>query len=264
MAEYTILKPPPKKHGLVWLALGVAVVVVAVGVGAFVAGRHTTTPTASSASAGGHTTTTTVPVVRTLSVVATTPAAGAVDVPSDQAVSVTLSAPLAGAVVQPVFSPPVAGSWEQAGPTTLTFAATAPFVPTTTETLTIPAGADGPRGKHGTMLAAPVTVGFTVAQASHRAAPAAVGATRLPAADLLGGRTPRPADPGPQRPGRQLRLALAQHADLAVVAVDRGFGERHHQGRPDELRATRTGSPWTAWPVGRCGRHCWPIRPPTR
>ncbi len=166
MAEYTILKPPPKKHGLAWLALGVAVVVVAVGVGAFVAGRHTSTPSASHAGSAGGGATTTVPVVKALAVASTTPAAGAVDVPSDQAVTVTLSAPLKGAPVQPTFNPPVAGTWHQASPTSLTFTATAPFVPTTAETLTIPAGADGPRSKHGAVLAAPVTVNFTVAQAS--------------------------------------------------------------------------------------------------
>jgi peptidoglycan hydrolase-like protein with peptidoglycan-binding domain len=44
--------------------------------------------------------------------------------------------------------------------------ATAPFIPTASETLTIPAGAAGPRGTHGAVLAAPVTVTFSVAQAS--------------------------------------------------------------------------------------------------
>ena len=48
----------------------------------------------------------------------------------------------------------------------MAFLATAPFLPTTTETLTIPSGPDGPRSKTGTTLTAPVTVSFTVAQAS--------------------------------------------------------------------------------------------------
>jgi hypothetical protein len=43
----------------------------------------------------------------------------------------------------PAFSPPVPGSWVKAGPTALTFQATAPFIPTTTETLVIPAGGGG-------------------------------------------------------------------------------------------------------------------------
>jgi peptidoglycan hydrolase-like protein with peptidoglycan-binding domain len=44
--------------------------------------------------------------------------------------------------------------------------ATAPFIPTTTETLVIPAGSSGPRSARGQVLAAPSTVTFTVAQAS--------------------------------------------------------------------------------------------------
>ena len=46
------------------------------------------------------------------------------------------------------------------------FEATSPFIPTSTETLTIPDGTAGPTSTHGAVLAAPVTVTFTVAQAS--------------------------------------------------------------------------------------------------
>jgi peptidoglycan hydrolase-like protein with peptidoglycan-binding domain len=99
-------------------------------------------------------------------VVSTVPASGATDVPSDQAVSVHLSAPLTGVTATPTFSPPVAGTWTRSGPSTLTFVAAAPFIPTTTETLTIPAGADGPRSRAGAVLTVPSTVTFTVAQAS--------------------------------------------------------------------------------------------------
>jgi peptidoglycan hydrolase-like protein with peptidoglycan-binding domain len=44
--------------------------------------------------------------------------------------------------------------------------ATAPFIPTATETLTIPAGTSGPHSTAGKTLAAPVSIEFTVAQAS--------------------------------------------------------------------------------------------------
>ncbi len=81
-------------------------------------------------------------------------------------VTVNLSAPVSSVTGTPTFSPPVAGSWRKAGPRTLAFDATAPFIPTTTETLTIPAGSAGPSSTRGAVLAAPVTVTFSVAQAS--------------------------------------------------------------------------------------------------
>ena len=49
--EYTILKPPPRRHRLAWITLGVTLAVVAVGVGAFLVGRHTTSAPPSTASA---------------------------------------------------------------------------------------------------------------------------------------------------------------------------------------------------------------------
>jgi peptidoglycan hydrolase-like protein with peptidoglycan-binding domain len=166
MAEYSILKPPPKRHRLAWVALAVAVVVVAVGVGAFFAGRHTTAASPRSTQPGGNHAGPTSTVAKTLTVVSTTPANGAVNVPSDQTVTLHLSSPIKSGWGQPVFDPPVSGTWHEVNATTLTFAAGAPFVPTTTETLTIPAGTGGLRGAAGGMLTTPVTVSFTVAQAS--------------------------------------------------------------------------------------------------
>ncbi len=99
-------------------------------------------------------------------VVSTTPAEGATEVPSDQVVTVNLSGPVSNTTGTPTFSPPVSGTWRKSGPTSLEFDAAAPFIPTTTETLSIPSGAAGPRGARGGQLAAPVTVTFSVAQAS--------------------------------------------------------------------------------------------------
>jgi peptidoglycan hydrolase-like protein with peptidoglycan-binding domain len=99
-------------------------------------------------------------------VVSTTPTAGANDVPSDQSVSLRFSAPLVAGVGMPTWNPPVAGSWVRSQPRTLTFEATAPFIPTASETLTIPAGAAGPRTADGAVLVAPDVVTFAVAQAS--------------------------------------------------------------------------------------------------
>ena len=162
--EYEILRPPPRRHRVLWILL-VVVVVGAVGAGAYVLGtRHTST--SGPSAAGTVRTTGPVPVTRHLSVVSTVPADGATDVPSDQSVSVTLSAPVATTTALPVFSPVVAGTWKRSGTDAITFVASAPFVPTTHETLTVPAGATGLRSASGAVLAAPVVVSFGVAQAS--------------------------------------------------------------------------------------------------
>jgi peptidoglycan hydrolase-like protein with peptidoglycan-binding domain len=160
--EYRILKPQPHRHRA--LFVGVAVVVVlAAAAGAVVALRPAGTRPASggrTAAGGGSVSTVAVP----LTVVSTTPATGATNVPSNQAVTVHLSSAVSR-VGTPAWSPPVAGSWVRSSPTTLTFDAAAAFVPTVTETLTLPAGATGPSTAAGGHLAAPTTVSFTVAQA---------------------------------------------------------------------------------------------------
>jgi peptidoglycan hydrolase-like protein with peptidoglycan-binding domain len=164
MADYKILVPPPKRHRTALIVTIVVVLVVAVGAVAFVAGRHH--PTADgSGGAGGGTPNPTI-AVKPLTVMSTVPASGSTDVPSDQVVSVRLSAKVASASGLPAFDPPVAGSWVRTGPETLSFQATAPFIPTTTETLVIPAGPAGPRSTGGAVLGAPTTVSFTVGQAS--------------------------------------------------------------------------------------------------
>jgi peptidoglycan hydrolase-like protein with peptidoglycan-binding domain len=163
MADYKILVPPPRRHRRAWIVTGVAVVVVAVAGGAFLAGRHTDTGSAARGGGGGSATTST---VAPFTVASTTPAQAATDVPSNQVVTVTLSGPVTSGTGDPTFSPPVTGTWQKAGPDSLVFDATSPFIPTATETLTIPAGTAGPHGSHGAVLAAPDTVTFSVAQAS--------------------------------------------------------------------------------------------------
>ena len=110
--------------------------------GAFVAGRHHG-KSGASALAGGRPAATTVPPTP-FAVVSTIPTAGATEVPSNQVVTVNLSVPVSTATGTPTFSPPVNGTWRKSGPTSLEFDAAAPFIPTTTETLTIPSGAAGP------------------------------------------------------------------------------------------------------------------------
>jgi peptidoglycan hydrolase-like protein with peptidoglycan-binding domain len=163
MADYTILVPPPRRHRRALIAAGVVLVVVIVAVGAFIVGHHTSA-SGPTAKTGGVVTPTT--ALAPLTVASTTPAQGATGVPSNQVVTVNLSAPVILGTSTPTFSPPVTGSWQKEGPSALAFVATAPFIPTSTETLTIPAGAAGPHAAHGAVLATPVTVTFTVAQSS--------------------------------------------------------------------------------------------------
>ncbi|HEY7916862.1 MAG TPA: L,D-transpeptidase family protein [Acidimicrobiales bacterium] len=146
------------------IAVGLVVLVAAVALGAFAIGKHTRAG-APVAKVGGAATTAP-PAVKALTVVSTSPAAGATNIPSDQVVTVRLSSPVASGSGMPTLTPPVGGTWLKVGPTTLSFAATAPFIPTTTETLTVPAGASGLRGTSGAQLATPVSASFTITQAS--------------------------------------------------------------------------------------------------
>ncbi|HLM96366.1 MAG TPA: L,D-transpeptidase family protein [Acidimicrobiales bacterium] len=162
MTHYQILVPPPKRHRNAWIAVIVAVIVAAGAAGSYAVWRHVhETRHASQARDGG-----TRPTAKAFAVVSTVPVTGASDVPPDQVVTVHLSAPVVGTSGMPTFNPPVDGVWAKVGPKSLSFRATAPFLPTSTETLVIPAGAAGPHATSGAVLAQPVTVTFTVAQAS--------------------------------------------------------------------------------------------------
>ena len=140
------------------LALG-AVVVVAGGV--FVAVTHTTgnsvsaTPTTTPAHA--------VTAKAPLGIVSVSPVDGATDVPSDATVTVQFTEPLAPHTPMPTLAPPVPGTWQLATPTSLTFVASGPFVPSSSETVTVPAGAGGVVSAGGVALGQGASVHFTVA-----------------------------------------------------------------------------------------------------
>lgn len=164
MSTHSRYTGAPRGHRSLWIAsLVVAVLVIAA-----VITTLTLNQSGTNKAAGGTSTTSTTSraAAKALSIVSTTPAAGAVNVPSDIAITVHLSTPLSTTSAMPSLSPPVAGTWKQVNPTTLSFAATAPLVPLAAESLTIPGGTTGLRGKSGSTLTAPVTVSFTVAQGS--------------------------------------------------------------------------------------------------
>jgi len=101
-----------------------------------------------------------------LNVVSVTPVDGTSGVATDATVTVKFSVPLAPHSPTPTLSPPVAGSWQQVNPTTMSFVASAPLVPSSSETVTVPAGAGGVVGAAGQTLAQGATVHFGVAPGS--------------------------------------------------------------------------------------------------
>jgi lipoprotein-anchoring transpeptidase ErfK/SrfK len=107
-------------------------------------------------------TTSTPPAV--LRVLSTTPTGANVD--SGSVISVQFSTDLAPGSPMPTLSPPVAGQWAALSPKLLQYQATAPLVPGTTETITVPNGAHGVVGSRGQHLRAPFTTSFTVAPGS--------------------------------------------------------------------------------------------------
>ena len=203
--EYEILRPPPRRRRNIGI-IALVIVIVGVATGAYLIGhapaasQHTasdrtaSTPgTAGRSSAAG---------TRPLSVMSTVPASGATNVPSDQVVTVTLSAPVAGTSGLPVFNPPVAGTWKRVGPSSISFSAAAPFIPTASETMTIPAGATGVRSASGAVLAAPVTTTFVVAQAStERLQQLLAQLDYLPVSFTPTGPVPSPAEAATAQPG---------------------------------------------------------------
>ncbi len=166
MAEYKILVQPPHPVRRAAIVVIVVVAVIAVGVGAYTLGRHG--DGGKHAGAKGSPVSGGQPVAapKPLAVVSSVPGTGAVNVPSNQVVTVQFSEPLMAGNTLPSFVPPVSGSWTKEGSYSLSFNPTAPFIPTTTESLVIPAGNAGPHSRTGRTLAQPVSLTFTVAQAS--------------------------------------------------------------------------------------------------
>ncbi len=139
--------------------IALAIVVVVGGGAAFALSRS------GGASAPQHHTAPTRPAAP-FSVASTTPTSGATNVDPGATLSVTVSEPLAAKSPLPTLSPPVAGSWARVTPTRLQFSTTAPFVPSASETLSIPGGSGGLRSATGRTLPSTLTSSFTVAQGS--------------------------------------------------------------------------------------------------
>ncbi len=158
-------RAPSGRKVLPLVTAAVAVVLVAVAVAAYA--MHSPSPRADASP-----TSTAVQGVEAsvhqgpFSVATVIPAQGATDVPTDATISVQFSAPLNPTSPTPSLAPAVAGAWRQVTQDTLTFVASAPFVPATTETVTIPGGAGGVTSASGKVLAQSTTTTFSTAPGS--------------------------------------------------------------------------------------------------
>ncbi len=139
--------------------------VVGVSVAAFTlhgtGGRAVASPTSMAANAA-----LTAADSGPLRVVSMSPADGTTQIPSDATVSVKFSVPLSAHSPTPSLTPAVVGTWQVVTPNAFAFVASAPFVPLTTETISIPAGDSGVVSAAGKKLDQPSSAKFTVASAS--------------------------------------------------------------------------------------------------
>jgi peptidoglycan hydrolase-like protein with peptidoglycan-binding domain len=144
---------------LVGLFIGIAVVMATIGVAVAsrsTGGKASATPTTSPAARQSAST-------RPLDVVSMTPVDGSTGVPSNATLTVQFSEPLAANSPVPILTPPVPGSWQHVTPTSLAFVASAPLGPSSSESVTVPAGPGGMVSAGGVALGTAATVHFTVA-----------------------------------------------------------------------------------------------------
>jgi len=182
-----------------WIVRAAVVAVVAAtasGVTLAVASRHdggARIRTGTGPTSAGH--------AEPFALTSTTPSNAASDVPSDSAMTLRLTDPVDLGGPLPTLAPPVAGSWVQSGPETLTFEATAPLIPGSAETLTIPGGPGGLRTTAGQTLPQPVTVSFTVARSTVRLQQLLALLGYLPVTFTPTGPAPAPKETAQPQPG---------------------------------------------------------------
>lgn len=160
------------------VVLAVLVLVVGGAVAYFVAGAGRTTAlkcakgvscSTRSTGAGNRSRTSkgaNADATHTFDVASTSPADGSTAVPSNAHLTVTFTAPVVSGGQSPTLSPPVTGRWHRSGTKAMVFTPSAPFVPYTKYTLSVPGGSHGVRGASSAHLAKSDTVTFTIANGS--------------------------------------------------------------------------------------------------
>jgi hypothetical protein len=156
------------RRGLPWIALLAVVLAVVVIFALALSGGNGSGAGRASGKSGGRSSkksgaSTASIHVPTLAIASSSPSNGAENVASDADLTITFSKPVSLGSVRPTISPAVAGDWEQDSSTTIHFDADAPFIPSQTETVTIPGGKNGLRAEDGSELASGTTIQFTTA-----------------------------------------------------------------------------------------------------
>jgi len=170
---------------------GATAIVCAKGVSCSSSGSSSGSSTSSPAAAVS---------VRDFSVASTSPSAGATGVRSSTTVEVTFSADIKGGGVMPTLSPPVQGAWRRSKADELVFSPSAPFIPYTKYTLTVPGGQAGVQSTSGAHLAKSKTVPFTIASGNTKRLQELLAELGyLPLA--YAGPTPAPQDMATVQPG---------------------------------------------------------------
>lgn len=181
-----------------------AVVVIAAGVAAGVTLKvsaglaHPRGKAASSSSGTSSSSGNGAPNVA-FAVVSMAPLAGA-HVDSDTAVTVRTTDPVDLAGPLPTFTPAVAGHWTRTADS-LTFAAAYPFIPGTTESISVPGGAGGLRSTRGRTLAQSLSSSFIVDSSTLRLQQLLAELGYLPVAFSPSGPAPAPKELGQPQPG---------------------------------------------------------------
>lgn len=140
-----------------WWIAGTAIVVVAGGLVALTATRSSGS-SMPVPNTGRVVTTATPP----LAVADISPANGSTGVLTDATITVQLTHRLAATSPLPSLAPAVPGTWQQVSPGALTFVPSGPWVPSSSETVTVPGGSTGIVDDLGRRLTQPVTTRFTV------------------------------------------------------------------------------------------------------
>ncbi len=187
-----------------WPLTIAVVAVAAIGVGAVAVATRTPNAPASAAPTVPSPARTTTP----FAVGAIAPADQTTGVPSDATITVDFTRPLSTASPAPTLTPPVAGAWQQVTPTTLAFVASAPLVPLSTETVTVPAGPGGVVAAGGGWLEQPRDGPLHRGRGQHPAPAAAPRPARLPPGGLHAGRSAGRPPGGGAATGGHLRLAV--------------------------------------------------------
>ena len=180
--------------------LRTAVAVVAAGVGAGVTLWFTAHHSQGARSSrGGVTGVGAAGGTGPFTVTSTTPSAGA-HVDSGTTVSVEATRPVDLTGPLPTFSPSLPGSWARHGDT-ISFDASSPLIPGTSETMTIPGGAGGLRSTSGQTLAQPTSISFTVASSTLRLQQLLAQLGYLPVSFTPSAAAPAPRELAAPQPG---------------------------------------------------------------